>query len=77
LGPDFGASPITENRAGAFASAGGQAVVNSLIPFRGLVREVSGAGPAQRRLNAALDAGYARRGYLRGIYVTRKCKPAI
>jgi hypothetical protein len=77
LGPDFGASPITENRAGAFASAGGQAVINSLIPFRGLVREVSGAGPAQRRLNAALDAGYARRGYLRGIYVTRKCKPAI
>jgi hypothetical protein len=77
LGPDFGSSPITENRAGALASAGGQAVVNSLIPFRGIVREVTGAGPAQRRLNAALDAGYARRGYLRGIYITRKCKPAI
>lgn len=78
LGPDFGAAaPISENRAGAFASAGGQAVINSIIPFRGLVREVSGAGPAQRRLNAALDAGYARRGFLRGIYKQRNCKPAF
>lgn len=78
LGPDFGAAgPVTENRAGALASAGGQTVVNSLIPFRGLVREVSGAGPAQRRLNAALDAGYARRGFLRGIYQQRKCRPAF
>ncbi len=41
--------------------------MNSLIPFRGLVREVSGAGPAERRLNAAIDAGIARRGFLRGL----------
>ena len=78
LGPDFQSSaPVTENRAGAIAEAGGKAVINSLIPFRGLVREVSGAGPAQRRLNAALDAGYARRGFLRGIHQQRGCKPAF
>ncbi len=44
---------------------------------RGLVREVSGAAPAERRKNAAIDAGYARRGYLRGVYETRRCKPAL
>ncbi len=79
IGPDFKVGPVKkENRAGKLAEAGGQTVVNSLIPFRGLVREVTGAAPAQRRLNAMIDAGYARRGFLRGIYQTRKCKsPAL
>jgi len=78
LGPDFGTGAQTaENRAGKIAEAGGQTVINSIIPFRGLVREVTGAAPAQRRMNAALDAGYARRGFLRGVYTTRGCKPAL
>ncbi len=50
-----------ENRAGKLAEAGGKAVINSIIPFRSLLREVTGAAPADRRLNAALDASYARR----------------
>lgn len=75
LGPDFKAGAETkENRAGRLAEAGGKAVVNTLIPFRGLIREISGAAPAQRRLNAAIDAGFARRGYLRGVLRTRGCK---
>ena len=78
LGPDFQPGDIKkENRAGKLAEAGGQTVVNSLIPFRGLVREISGAAPAQRRLNQAIDAGYARRGFLRGVYTSRKCRPAL
>ena len=78
LGPDFKAGETKkENRAGKLAEAGGQTVVNSLIPFRGLVREVTGAAPAQRRLNRALDAGYARRGFLRGLYTARKCKSPV
>lgn len=78
LGPDFGTGAQTaENRAERIAEAGGQTVINSIIPFRGLVREVTGAAPAQRRMNAALDAGYARRGFLRGVYTTRGCKPAL
>ena len=72
LGPDFTASPQAKKT--NIAKAGGAAVVNSLIPFRGLVREVSGAGPADRRLEAAIDAGLARRGYLRGLAVSRGCK---
>ncbi len=78
LGPDFRAGQVKkENKAGKLAQAGGQTVVNSLIPFRGLVREVTGAAPAQRRLNRALDAGYARRGFLRGLYTARKCKSPV
>ncbi len=78
LGPDFSTIPAdAENRAGKIAEAGGKAVVNSIIPFRGLVREFTGAAPAQRRLNAAIDAGYARRGFLRGVYTQRGCKPAL
>ncbi|MDO9488395.1 MAG: hypothetical protein Q7J32_08480 [Sphingomonadaceae bacterium] len=78
LGPDFGTAPAAEeNRAGKIAEAGGKAVVNSIIPFRGLVREFTGAAPAQRRMNVAIDAGYARRGFLRGVYTQRGCKPAL
>jgi len=75
LGPDFAAGTATnENRASKIAEAGGRTLVNALIPFRGLVREVSGAAPAQRRLNAAIDTGYARRGFLRGLQTARKCR---
>lgn len=79
LGPDYAPDAVAkkENKAGKLAEAGGQTVVNSLIPFRGLVREVTGAAPAQRRLNAAIAAGLARRGFLRGLYLSRKCKTPI
>lgn len=79
LGPDFKVGETKkENKAGKLAEAGGQTVINGLIPFRGLVREVTGAAPAQRRLNRAIDAGYARRGFLRGLYTARKCRsPAL
>ncbi len=75
LGPDFGSgSEVNQDRASRIAEAGGQTIVNSILPFRGLVREVSGAAPAQRHLNAAQDAGYARRGYLRGVAQAKRCK---
>jgi len=68
LGPDFGPSQQgNEDKATQIALAGGEMVINSLIPFRGLVREISGAGPADRRRNAAVNAGLARRGYVRGV----------
>lgn len=75
LGPDFSADEKeNENRAGKIAEAAGKMVVNSLIPFRGLVREITGSGPAERRLQAAIGAGLARRGYLRGLAASRRCK---
>jgi hypothetical protein len=75
LGPDFvpgGAGK--ENRGAKLAEAGGKTVINSLIPFRQLVREISGAAPAQRSLNAAVDAGLARRGFLRGVHLRQRCR---
>jgi hypothetical protein len=75
LGPDVTtARQRRENRAGRIAEAGGRSVVNALIPFRGIVREITGAAPAQRRLNAAIDAAYARRGFLRGLHYARHCR---
>ncbi len=75
LGTDFTtARQRRENRAGKIAEAGGRSIVNALIPFRGVVREITGAAPAQRRLNAAIEAGYARRGFLRGIHYARRCR---
>jgi hypothetical protein len=78
IGPDFQPGEVKkENRAGKLAEAGGKTIVNSLIPFRGLVREVTGAAPAQRRLERAIAAGYARRGFLRGVHQTRKCRTTL
>ncbi|WP_165185564.1 hypothetical protein [Caulobacter soli] len=75
LGPDYVVgNEVKENRMGKLAEAGGKTVVNTIIPFRGLVRELTGAAPADRRLNAALDAGYARRGFLRGVHAKQGCR---
>jgi hypothetical protein len=75
LGPDYaGSVTVHENKAGKLAAAGGKTIVNTIIPFRGLVREVSGAAPAERRLNADIKAAFARRGFLRGVATARKCK---
>lgn len=74
LGPDFDDSETgNDDKVGRIAFAGGEMLVNSLIPFRGLVREISGAAPAERRKAAAISAGVARRGYLRGLAAARRC----
>lgn len=74
LGPDFGAEPGKKR---SILKVGSAAVVNTLIPFRGIVREVSGAASADRRLAAATQAGIARRGFLRGTYTNRSCKTGM
>lgn len=49
-------------------------VVGSLIPFRGLIREVSGANEHDRKVRAAIQAGLARRGFLKGVGQSRGCR---
>ncbi len=71
LGPDYPAGGPTNNT--SVGKAVGGAVVNSLIPLRGVVREVSGAAAADRRLAAAVQAGFARRGFLRGVSTGKGC----
>ena len=50
-----------------------QSVVDSFIPLGGIIKEVSGANAGQRRLQAAVAAGFARRGFLKGVGLTRHC----
>jgi len=50
-----------------------QSVVDSLIPFEGIISEVSGANAAKRRMQAAIYAGFARRGFLKGVGESRHC----
>ncbi len=72
LGPDFDSAEEKSRKISGERVAKG--VVQSLIPFRGVIREVSGAAGAERRYQLAIDAGIARRGFLRGIARSRGCR---
>jgi hypothetical protein len=50
-----------------------QGVVGSIIPFRGIVREVSGAAGNERLLRAAYTAGMVRRSFLKGLGMGKGC----
>ncbi len=50
-----------------------QSVVGALIPFRGVIREISGANDQDRKMRAAIFAGGARRGFLKGVGIQRGC----
>lgn len=51
-----------------------QSVVGSFIPFRGVIREISGANAHERALQAAVTAGVARRSFLKGIGQGKGCR---
>ncbi len=74
LGTDFDAPEDRRPNRGRQAANVGKSVVQSFIPFRGVIREVTGAAAAQREWDAAVDAGIARRGFLRGIARVRGCR---
>ncbi|WP_066684482.1 hypothetical protein [Caulobacter sp. CCH9-E1] len=74
LGPDFDAGDKPKSSPGKMAEEGGKMLVDSIIPFRGLVRQVSGAASADRRLENAITAGVARRGFLRGMLIAKGCE---
>lgn len=76
LGADIDAPPQGRPSRGRQAANVGRGIVQGLIPFRGVIREVSGAAGAQREWDSAVDAGIARRGFLRGIAKSRGCRVA-
>jgi hypothetical protein len=51
-----------------------QWAIGTFIPFRSLIREVSGANKQERQITAAIQAGLARRGFLKGVGTARGCK---
>lgn len=50
-----------------------KSAVGSLIPFRGIIREVTGAADHQRDFEEAIFAGAVRRGFLKGLGQQRGC----
>lgn len=74
LGPDVDAPPPSDDKT-RDAVAVTREVVGSLVPFRGLVREISGANKAEQAYEGAVYAGLARRAYLKGVGTARGCKP--
>jgi len=72
LGPDIDLPQEERDRISAGRVA--KWVVSSFIPFRGLIREVSGANDQEKKVQAAIQAGIARRGFLKGVGATRGCK---
>lgn len=65
LGEDYDTSGIEKRGLSAGRVALG--IVNWLIPFRGVIREVSGASKNEFEFREAIVAGLVRRGYLKGM----------
>ncbi|WP_294252850.1 hypothetical protein [uncultured Sphingomonas sp.] len=75
LGTDADAPAAKGGNGGAIAAAGSRAIVGTLIPGFGLVRMVTGADKQEKRVTAALYGGTIRRAYLKGLGVSKGCKP--
>lgn len=71
LGDDFDTDPPGDRSFSATNLA--QRVVGSFIPFRGIIREISGANAAEFRFREAIAAGLMRRAYLKGIGQEMAC----
>ncbi|WP_321323478.1 hypothetical protein [uncultured Parasphingorhabdus sp.] len=77
LGPDINEKPQisrAEKRERSISRVAG-GILGGFIPFRGVVREITGANAAQERYRQALSAGFARRSFLKGMAVSKGCMP--
>lgn len=71
LGPDVDAIAASRNEAGqAFGSA-----ARGVIPYRWVMRLMTGAGRRDRELRLAVLAGTARRSFLKGLRQGLACQP--
>lgn len=85
LGPDLDAPPsgsdptLLEQGAGMAEGAAVGAVrgtTESLVPFRGWVRRLTGAERHSRNVAAAIVAGTVRRAFIKGLMNSRPCASA-
>jgi hypothetical protein len=60
-----------------FAWGAARGAVGGLIPFRGVVRWISGADRRDRHVQEAVLAGYVRRAYLEGIREGQNCTAQV
>jgi hypothetical protein len=80
LGADLDIPPTEEEksmyRRGRPVALGAMAgVASDVIPFRGVVRQLTGAAKHDEYVQAAIVAGFSRRAYLKGLGEVRGCKP--
>jgi hypothetical protein len=83
LGADSDAMPGPEDSMGQqlgdeaadFALDTVSSTVTDFIPFRSVVRQISGATAWERRLRNAYERGIQRRAYLKGIGASMGCAP--
>ncbi len=76
LGPDVD-SPAVEakgNKPAEFVLDSTESLIGDLLPGGGIIRRITGAEAAQKRLVAAIYAGGLRRAYLKGMARAKGCR---
>lgn len=76
LGPDLDGP---QTKGDGFVGEAADAALHSLfdLPFRGVIRRVSGADQRDKAQARAVLAGMVRRGFLKGLALARGCPPAV
>ena len=82
LGPDID-TPATESNPGLIERGTNaaknsvfstlQSTTESIVPFRGWVRKLSGAEKYSKKVAASISAGILRRAFLKGFKVSKEC----
>lgn len=72
LGADFDIAEPSENNISAGRVA--RTIIRSFIPFRRVIREISGAEDREREIEVAVTSGMVRRSYLKGLGQGRGCE---
>ena len=76
LGPDLDQILEEDGETNRDGNAVLSGAIGSLIglPYRGIVRTISGAGKRERELRKAILAGMVRRGFLKGLALDAGCR---
>jgi hypothetical protein len=76
LGDDIDAleEKTRDEKRGNSAGHVAKSIVGSLIPFEGVIREISGANNHERQWQIAIYAGSARRAFLKGVGLQKGCR---
>lgn len=84
LGKDYDTEAVEKSLGNRGGEAAGDFVIDTVrglstgwIPYRGWVREATGAAARQRRIARAFTAGHARRAYLKGLGAASGCPPPV
>lgn len=78
LGPDIDLTPVDDENLvsrGKILGVAADVGASALIPFRGVVRKITGAEAHDRLVQSAYVAGSVRRAYLKGLGEAKGCLP--